>query len=619
MFSKIKSTTALVTCLSLGLQAPAMAQGNGEGRALGLAKQTARDLGLQMCMDADAPCVTEENLVLLPADATGEELSICATDAVEAPCVREEDGQILAEAESELVVNVLAGVSTEGGAVQVEDNAVMEAASSPAGDDDAADTTASAEAEAAIEAEPAPADQPAISEAGTEADAEAEGEAETADAAGDTEGAAEEEEVAAETLEAPADDADAGEMIEEQTTAEVIEAPEGDVEDVDVSEQIEEETTAEVIEAPETETAEAEDVIEEEPVQATAAAAAATDEGASAEAEVVTEDVTEESSRSATEDFETAATVTEESAAPADDDSLSNFEKALLLGLGAVAVGSILDNGDEVVSNSGDRLVVRESDGELRILKNDDALLRQPGAQVQTETFNDGSTRTTVTREDGSRIVTIRSAEGVVLRRVRVLEDGTQIILVDDTAEVQPVRVSELPEPRPAPETADASDEDALRAALAEAEWLSNLDRSFSLRQVREIREVRELAPQVELDAITFATGSAAIQPSQAEELAALGRVMSRIIEERPEEVFLIEGHSDAVGDATYNLALSDRRAETVALALTEYFDVPPENMVVQGYGERFLKIETLEAERLNRRAAVRRITPLISVQTARR
>jgi len=49
-----------------------------------------------------------------------------------------------------------------------------------------------------------------------------------------------------------------------------------------------------------------------------------------------------------------------------------------------------------------------------------------------------------------------------------------------------------------------------------------------------------------------------------------------------------------------------------VALALTEYFDVPPENMVTQGYGESILKIQTDGPERENRRAAVRRITPLL-------
>ena len=46
---------------------------------------------------------------------------------------------------------------------------------------------------------------------------------------------------------------------------------------------------------------------------------------------------------------------------------------------------------------------------------------------------------------------------------------------------------------------------------------------------------------------------------------------------------------------------------------LSSVFDVPPENLVTQGYGEQYLKIPTQEAERQNRRVAVRRITPLMS------
>ena len=65
-----------------------------------------------------------------------------------------------------------------------------------------------------------------------------------------------------------------------------------------------------------------------------------------------------------------------------------------------------------------------------------------------------------------------------------------------------------------------------------------------------------------------------------------------------PTEIFLIEGCTDAVGAADDNLLLSDRRAESVALAFTEYFDVPPENIVVQGYGESDLRIATQGPER---------------------
>ena len=132
---------------------------------------------------------------------------------------------------------------------------------------------------------------------------------------------------------------------------------------------------------------------------------------------------------------------------------------------------------------------------------------------------------------------------------------------------------------------------------------------------MRDIREVRALAATIDVDNITFDSGSAAISPAEAKDLAALGRFITQMIDENPAEVFLVEGHTDAVGSGFSNLALSDRRAESVALALTEYFDVPPENLVVQGYGESDLRINTDGDERANRRVAVRIITPLL--QTA--
>jgi len=50
-----------------------------------------------------------------------------------------------------------------------------------------------------------------------------------------------------------------------------------------------------------------------------------------------------------------------------------------------------------------------------------------------------------------------------------------------------------------------------------------------------------------------------------------------------------------------------------VAEVLTEAFEVPPENLITQGYGEQFLKIETQAPERANRLVVVRRITPLLA------
>ena len=355
---------------------------------------------------------------------------------------------------------------------------------------------------------------------------------------------------------------------------------------------------------------------EERRAEREAAAAAAAAAENNAEAEVVTEEVTEEDVRTSDEDFDTKVTAAGEAEAAAsndDDSGLSDFEKALLLGLGAVAVGSVLNNGEKIVSRSGDRVVVQDDTGELRVLKDDNALLRRPGDEVQTQTFDDGSTRTIVTKSDGSRVETIRSRDGTVLRRTNFDAQGREYVLVDDLVEEREVVVNDLPQVQETQQAQRAStqDEAALRQAL-QTELRNDQGRTFSLRQVREIREVRSLAPQLELDAVRFPTGSAAIQPEQARSLANIGTTLRDLIQKDPRTVILVEGHTDAVGDASYNLALSDRRAETVALALTEYFDVPPANLITQGYGESQLRVPTTSAEPANRRAVVRNITGLL-------
>jgi outer membrane protein OmpA-like peptidoglycan-associated protein len=120
--------------------------------------------------------------------------------------------------------------------------------------------------------------------------------------------------------------------------------------------------------------------------------------------------------------------------------------------------------------------------------------------------------------------------------------------------------------------------------------------------------------PRVDLD-VNFDTGSWQLTPDQVDKLAVVADGLNRAISRNPQEVFLIEGHTDAVGSDIDNLSLSDRRAESVAVALTEQFQVPAENLVTQGYGRQDLKIQTEGPERANRRVAIRRITPLIGEQ----
>jgi outer membrane protein OmpA-like peptidoglycan-associated protein len=134
----------------------------------------------------------------------------------------------------------------------------------------------------------------------------------------------------------------------------------------------------------------------------------------------------------------------------------------------------------------------------------------------------------------------------------------------------------------------------------------------YALEEVRANARLRDKMRRIDLDTITFDFGSATISPSQFGALEAVGDAMADVLGERPDEVFLIEGHTDAVGSDYANLVLSDRRAEAVAVALSSNFAIPPENLVTQGYGEQFLKVRTEAPERENRRVAIRRITELI-------
>ena len=581
MLNRLKTSTALIASLSLLAPGPIYAQDTTE---------PAPEVPMVCADGSDQPC--PEGVPLVPApDAVMPEEMAPAEEVAPVEAAPEAAPEAPAEAAPE--------------AAPVEEPAPAEQSAvdpAPAEEPAPAEATETAPEPAPVTEEPAP-------ETATEAAPETSPTPEPAP------------ETVTET--APAEEPAATEATTEPTP----------VEDPAATDQPAEAQAAEPADTtPETAPAEtvAQEPVPELPVQPDAASgeapvAAAASADATAEApagaEVTEEVVTEDTARSSSEDFankvnETAADIAQETttsqtaAAPAKKDKgLSDGEKAILLGLGAVAVGAMLSNNRKVELNSGDRVVLERPDGSYQIIKDDNALLRQPGSTVRTERFDDGSTRTTVTRADDSRIVTIRDAEYRVLRRIHVAPDGTQTMLFDDTVAAAPVDVTRLPPPAPEVEVSASADEEALRRALARE---SAFDRHFSLAQIRDIQQVRALVPVIDLNAITFETGSAAIRPDQAPALSRLGNLMKSYIDANPREVFLIEGHTDAVGSAAYNLALSDRRAESVALAMTEYFAVPPENMVVQGYGESFLKVQTDAAEQMNRRASVRRITDLL-------
>ncbi|WP_341234568.1 OmpA family protein [uncultured Sulfitobacter sp.] len=591
MFRVLKSTTSLTMCLALALPSGGFAQ----SATVGCAPEGS---------EAVFPCVLADGTEVQNAEQLTEQLQGAVTGILDATGAVETEADANVEAEAETAATDEAQATADAAAAEAE---IV-----------AAEAEAAAQAEAQAAADAAAAQEDAIAaQIAADAEAKAVADQEAADQAAARE-AVQESVPAAEPV--PSAEAETAPAAQAEVTAEpqAEAASEPQAEAAPAEEpQTEDQIAAELAEQQAAEETRREQRAAE--ASAAAEAAAAADSG-EVEAQVETEEVTAEQTRSSDEEFDTQVTGEASGdasanaavqSAPQEDDGMSKFEKALLLGLGAVAVGAVLKNGSKVVSNSGDRLVVEDQYGDLRVLKDDDALVRQAGDEVRRETFNDGSARTTVTKPDGSRVVTILGRDGTVLRRINIDAQGNEYVLFDDTREERRVIVNELPQIEQRNTLASEQNEEALRLAL-ETQLRGDQAQRYSLRQVRDISQVRALAPEIELDAVRFATGSAAIRPEQAKSLAKIGTAISNAIRNDPRTVILVEGHTDAVGDAGYNLALSDRRAETVALALTEYFDVPPANLITQGYGESTLKIRTLDAEPANRRAVVRNITSLL-------
>ncbi len=350
---------------------------------------------------------------------------------------------------------------------------------------------------------------------------------------------------------------------------------------------------------------------------ATEAPAGATDVG-----ETTTREIVE--TRSAAEEFsgtvlaapagatDAAAAAAAAAASAQDKERREKLEAAGLGALAGLAIGALIFDRQEVVATTPERVVVvdRETNA-YQVWRDDDSILRRPGTREETTTYRDGSTRTVLTYADGVRVETLRDATGRVLRRERI--DGTgRVTLLDDTLAFAPVQVSRLPPPLTTPAVRLRPGTDpAFGAELVRASTVP-LDRTFSLAQIRNITELRALAPVMSSDPVLFQTGSAALSPQQAATLSGIAGVMLELMRTNPREVFLIEGHTDATGSAAFNLALSDRRAETVAQALVDYFGVPPENLVFQGYGEALLAVPTQAAEERNRRVEIRRVTNLL-------
>ncbi len=282
------------------------------------------------------------------------------------------------------------------------------------------------------------------------------------------------------------------------------------------------------------------------------------------------------------------------------------------------------DQGGRKVFTEPGRVIVVDPSGQSFIRHNEEDRFRYGARDIRSEQIG-GETRTVVIRPDGSQIITVVGRDGQLLRRIRRDRDGREIIIIDngfrDPSAVGgfyvdlPTPIIRIPYDRYIVE-ADVASPDLIYDTL-EAPPVDRIDRRYTLDEIRYSPSLRELMPSIDLNTINFETGSWDIPPDQAAKLQVIAEGLNRAITRNPREVFLIEGHTDAVGNPVDNLSLSDRRAEAAAELLAQQFGVPAENLTTQGYGAQYPKERTDGPSRINRRVTVRRITPLLDGGTA--
>ncbi len=277
----------------------------------------------------------------------------------------------------------------------------------------------------------------------------------------------------------------------------------------------------------------------------------------------------------------------------------------------------------QVVKKFGDRTVVN-IDNNVYVESSDRPRMSRDSKDVYYEDLPRNRTRETIVRDNGVQIVTIRNRYGDVIRRSRVMPDGHEIVLTytpdydreerqewRDPGDDLPPLALNIPVRDYILDAEEAPQEEVYD--FFEQPPVERVERIYSIDEVKRSARIRDKVRRVDLDTITFQFGSADVGEDQISHIESVAKAMAQILKKNPAETFLIEGHTDAVGSDQANLVLSDRRAESVAQALTNVFDIPPENMATQGYGEQYLKIKADGPEQENRRVAIRRITPLVA------
>ena len=213
------------------------------------------------------------------------------------------------------------------------------------------------------------------------------------------------------------------------------------------------------------------------------------------------------------------------------------------------------------------RIVIREN-GQLLIRHDENRRFEASGGRVFEQAGQNGHRIITINRPDGSQIITERDGDGNILRRTRKPPNGQIVVIIDakpaDKRQIAagveylrrlPPVVLNIPMQQYVVESRAATPQVMEETLIAPA--VEEVERPYSLEEIRQSGRLRDKVRRIDVDTVNFEFGQATLTEDQVAELDGIGKALGAVVSRNPNEVFLVEGHTDAVGSDLANLALS--------------------------------------------------------------
>lgn len=173
------------------------------------------------------------------------------------------------------------------------------------------------------------------------------------------------------------------------------------------------------------------------------------------------------------------------------------------------------------------------------------------------------------------------------------LEEEKQRVLLD-TREAQVERARQQAEERAREAERKAREAEMARqeaeSARAEAE-AARRQAEAARREAEALKEqLTELQARETERGLVLTLGDVLFETGKADLMAGAARSIDKLAEflrENPDRSVLVEGHTDSTGGESFNLSLSQRRADAVRSALLAR-GIAPDRIIARGYGEQY-------------------------------